>query len=158
MQEQPMLGPGTIDPDALRRAEAVVERYRATYIHEWAPAALDEMEATVMQICRYAKDPDCAPNLLNEQRDRLGRLAHDMKGQAGTFGLELLHDFAASLYDVAASAKRVRERQAEIFLGLVMAMRTALSAATNSPDGTIAAGIERELRRSLRAIARRGLN
>ena len=42
--------PGSIDPDALRQAEDVIEQLRWTYIREWAPAAMSEIEGAVQGV------------------------------------------------------------------------------------------------------------
>ncbi len=149
------IGQGTIDPSALKRAEAVIERLRWVYICEWAPDALDEMEAAVLALRRYA---DSGEDSETGRRNAVLRLSHEMKGQAGTFGLDLLADFAASMHAVAAGTQRIGVREADVFLAHVMAMRTALSTVANAPDGLLHAGLEKELRRSLRQIVRQNLN
>jgi|GEM_PF-1496720 len=154
--EQKNLGRGPIDPTALKRAEAVIDQLRWVYICEWAPEALDEMEAAVLALRRYAKKEDETGEV--ERHDAVLHLSHDMKGQAATFGLDLLADFAASMHAVAAATRRIGVREADVFLAHIMAMRTALSGAADDPDGLLSTGLERELRTSLRQIVRRTLN
>lgn len=144
-----------IDPAALKRAEAAIDRLRRVYICEWAPDALDEMEAAVLALRRYANRDGTNEA---ERHDALLRLSHDMKGQAGTFGLDLLADFAASMHAVAAGNRCLGVREADVFLAHIMAMRTALSAAACDPDGVPGTALERELRRGLRRIVRQNLN
>lgn len=147
------IGQGAIDPSALKRAEAVIERLRWVYICEWAPDALDEMEAAILALRRYA-----GKGGEKKRHDAVLRLSHEMKGQAGTFGLDLLADFAASIHAVAAGTQRIGVREADVFLAHIMAMRTAVSTAAGDPDGLPGAALEKELRRGLRQIVRRNLN
>lgn len=148
-------GLGTIDPAALKQADIAVERLRWIYIHDWAPEALDEMEAAVLSLRRYAKAGGSTDAV---RRDALLRLTHDMKGQAGTFGVEILHDFATSLHNVAKATTRIGVREADVFLAHIMAMRTALTAVASNPEGRLRHSLERELRGNLGRITRRWLN
>lgn len=148
-------GAAPADAAALRRAETAIERLRWAYICEWAPDALDEMEAAVLALRGYA---GAGATGAAARRGALLRLSHDMTGQAATFGLDLLADFAASLHALAAAAPRIGAREADVALAHVMAMRTALASAAGDPEGIPSARLERELRLRLRTILRRTLN
>jgi hypothetical protein len=81
-----------------------------------------------------------------------------MKGQAGTFGLDLLTDFAASMHAVVSAAVMMGQRQSDVCLGHIMAMRTALRAASCEPAGLLDPKLERQLRSDLRRIVRKTFN
>ncbi len=146
--------PGAIDPEALRRAEAVVEQLRWTYIREWAPAAMKEIEAEVQAIDRAAR----AEANGSAHCEIIARLTHDMKGQAGTFGLQLLHDFAESLHGLARQVETVGPREAAVFQAHATAMRSVLSDISSSPEAELDTALERELRDGLRKLARLHFN
>ncbi|MCA8927223.1 MAG: Hpt domain-containing protein [Alphaproteobacteria bacterium] len=146
---------GPTDPTAVERARAVVERLRWVYVCDWAPEALDEMEAAVLALRRYAREGEDGEAA---RHDAVLRLSHAMKGQAHTFGLDLLADFAASIHAIARAARRIGEREADVVLAHILAMRTALSAAANDADGLVHTGLERDLRQNLRRIVRSTLN
>ncbi|MCG8650029.1 MAG: Hpt domain-containing protein, partial [Pirellulales bacterium] len=79
-----------LDPEALERAYAAVRRLRQIYVQEWAPAALDDLEQAI----------DLARASRSDRRTYLAviyRLAHDLRGQGGTFGLDVLSEIGASL-------------------------------------------------------------
>tara|TARA_R110002096_G_scaffold105174_3_gene231656 strand:+ start:1753 stop:2223 length:471 start_codon:yes stop_codon:yes gene_type:complete len=152
---QEALDLGTIDPAVLKRAEAVVERLRWVYIREWAPEVLSEMEAAVLGINQYAKR---GPVMEGKRRDALLRLCHDMQGQAGTFGLELLADFATSMHKIGEASPVIRDRQADVLVAHIMAMRTALRAVAADPDGALSEGLHKELRRDLRKLRQKPFN
>ena len=52
--QQNMITVGSIDPAALQRAKETVEQLRWLYIREWAPEALNEMEAAVLALQQYS--------------------------------------------------------------------------------------------------------
>ena len=67
------------DLGALERAQAAVDRLKEVYIADWGPAALADMYEALARIGR--------PGAASENNlQALYRLAHDMKGQGGTFG------------------------------------------------------------------------
>lgn len=145
-----------IDPDALRRMEDVIEQLRWTYIREWAPAAMQELEAASRDLCQAAAAGD--RTAAADSRAAILRVTHDMKGQAGTFGLDLLQDFAASLHHFAAPDSAAAVRQAELCQAHVSAMRTALADVSIQPEGLVSDMVEQELRDGLRKLARMRFN
>lgn len=145
-----------IDPDALRRVEDVIEQLRWTYIREWAPAAMQELEAASRGLCHAAAAGHT--ETAAESRAIILRVTHDMKGQAGTFGLDLLQDFAASLHHFAEPDSEAPIRQAELCQAHVSAMRTALADVSTQPEGLVSDMLERELRDGLRKLARLRFN
>lgn len=74
-----------LDPDALARAEAALQRLSSQYL-QWAAADLAELEANLAQL------PGDASAL-----QRMFVVAHDMKGQAGTFGYPLVTELGNRL-------------------------------------------------------------
>ncbi len=82
-------GDGDIDPDALARAEAALARLASDYL-SWAEADCAALRACLAEIA--AHPADAADGLW-----RLFRIAHDMKGQAGTFNFPLITDVAGRL-------------------------------------------------------------
>ena len=148
--------PGAIDPDAMRRVEDVIEQLRWTYIREWAPAAIEELESASWGLCHAVTDHDTES--IEANRNAILRITHDMKGQAGTFGLELLQDFAGSLHHFAAAENPGGKRQAELCRAHVTAMRTALSDVSAHPNGAQDKALEKELRDGLRRLARLRFN
>ncbi len=147
---------GAIDPDTMRRVEDVIKQLRWTYIRDWAPAAIEELETASSSLCRAVAENDSATAGANQ--DAILRLTHDMKGQAGTFGLELLQDFAASLHHFAQSENHSKSRQADLCRAHVTAMRTALSDVSSHPDGALDTHLEQELLNGLRRLAQMGFN
>lgn len=78
-----------LDPDGLARAEAALSRLSDSYL-TWAEADCAALAACLADIAADPTDP--ADGLW-----RLFRIAHDMKGQAGTFGYPLVTEIARRL-------------------------------------------------------------
>lgn len=110
-----------LDPTDLARAEAALARLAADY-QIWLAADLDAMRA-----CQGQADG----------AERLYRLAHDVKGQAATFGFALVGTIAGRLCALLRS-----ERGANGRVGAHLdAMTEALALGPNGAD----AGTERNL-------------
>lgn len=82
----------TLDPAALKRAEAALAAIQHRYI-EWAEADYARLDAAwaAWAACATAPDPEGA--VLR----RLFQIAHDMKGQAATFDYPLVSDLGNRL-------------------------------------------------------------
>ena len=66
--------PSGMDAVATERARAAIEKLKLSYLTEWAPATIDELDRR-LQLARSV--PSTAP----EHLEAAFRLAHDMKGQ-----------------------------------------------------------------------------
>jgi HPt (histidine-containing phosphotransfer) domain-containing protein len=74
-----------LDPDALARAEAALQRLSGQYL-QWARTDMAALEAN---LARVPDDPTALK--------RMFTVAHDMKGQAGTFGYPLVTELGNRL-------------------------------------------------------------
>jgi chemotaxis protein histidine kinase CheA len=75
-----MGGPGAIDPDVLEKAEQVIAEMADDYIH-WAREDIGKLASAFDEL---AADPS------EEKLDAVFQIAHDMKGQGGSFGYDLV--------------------------------------------------------------------
>ena len=87
--------PAAISPEALARAHAAVQRLSETYIAEVAPANLAELESLVEAARQSPADR-------RTHATAIYRIAHDMKGQGGAFGLPLLSEIGSRLCSITA--------------------------------------------------------
>jgi hypothetical protein len=90
-----------IDPAALARAEAALAALEGRYI-AWAEADLARLEAAWADLAAGSEGAGDIPS--GPARRRLFSVAHDMKGQAATFGYPLVGDFANCLCRIVESA------------------------------------------------------
>lgn len=92
------------DLGALERAQAAVDRLKEVYISDWGPAALADMYEALARIGR--------PGAANEASfQAFYRLAHDMKGQGGTFGFPLLTHIGEVLCRMTADRRDAGETE-----------------------------------------------
>lgn len=105
-----------IDPEALARAEAALAALGGDYL-TWAANDIDRLRAAVATLRRAGA----------EQRPDAARLvfaiAHDVKGQAATFGYPLLSRFGAALCRLTANGEAACATRAEALvaaMGLVL--------------------------------------
>jgi hypothetical protein len=92
------------DLGALERAQAAVDRLKEVYIADWGPAALADMYEALARIGR--------PGAASESSfQAFYRLAHDMKGQGGTFGYPLLTHIGEVLCRMTADRRDAGETE-----------------------------------------------
>lgn len=77
-------GPGAVDPAALERAEKVIASMADSYL-EWVQEDMKRLQAAYDRLATAADD-DARRNVLDE----VFQVAHDMKGQGGSFGYDLI--------------------------------------------------------------------
>ena len=82
-----MGGPGAVDPERLARAEAVIEKMTASYL-DWVEADLKKLDAHLTSLKPGAADAA-------ERIDLIYRTSHDIKGQGGSFGYQLMTEIGA---------------------------------------------------------------
>ncbi len=75
-------GPGAVDPSVLERAEAVITNLADNYL-EWVQEDFDKI---IEAFDRLKNEPD------NQEKnlDDVFQIGHDMKGQGGSFGYDLI--------------------------------------------------------------------
>ncbi len=78
---------------ALERAEAEMAEAAARYV-EWVQDTMRELNA----LHRQAIDAEAASLERREALKGIGRIAHELRGQGGTFGFPLITAFAGSLF------------------------------------------------------------
>ena len=80
-------GPGAVDAARLKRAEAVIEKMTSDYL-DWVEHDLSSLEANVAGLKPGAPDAQ-------QRVDDIYRTAHDIKGQGGSFGYDLMTEIGA---------------------------------------------------------------
>ncbi len=101
------------------RVDAIVERLSAEYL-----AKVEQNIATLSTaIDAAANDPALVP----EKIGRIAKIAHDMKGQGGSFGYPIMSAIAASLVDVCRAVPNPDPAQLPTLSAHIDALRTALA-------------------------------
>lgn len=126
-----------IDEQALARAEQLFAEMAEDY-PDWVQAQLDRLYA----LHRRAVDhPDQRGAVLKE----LFAIAHDLKGQGGTFGYPLVTAFATSLNRFTVGRTVVTDSNVEIIKAHIDAMRAVIRDRVSGDGGDIGKALARGL-------------
>ena len=99
-------GPGAVDLDTLDRAEAVIADMTDNYV-EWAAKDLENIHQALEELKAEKKD----------QKGTLARifqLAHDMKGQGGSFGYTLMTILGGTLCNFVENLEAAGSAEVEV--------------------------------------------
>jgi len=132
-------GAGEIPLNLLEEAEAQLERAALDFT-EWARTYL----AKLARLCEQALEQKAGRR---KQFDEINMLAHELRGQGGTFGYPLISIFGKMLYDATGSSCREDDNTVEIVKAHIDAMRAVLRDKVSGDGGMIG----RELLASLKA-------
>ena len=136
--------PGGLRPEeAIERARIALVDFRDTY-EEWVAEDVKRLKAESNRIL-------AAPGQSQPHVERLYRIAHEMRGQAATFGLPLLTEIGNYLCRFVEKMGAPRDRDLEILDLHVEAMRLVV-AEGGAPDGPATS----DMMAGLRAIAESG--
>ncbi len=75
-------GPGAVDPEVLERAESVIANLADNYL-EWVQEDFEKITEAFEELKKQGDDSA-------EVLERIFQVAHDMKGQGGSFGYHLI--------------------------------------------------------------------
>ena len=101
-------GPGAVDLATLERAERVIEQMADSYL-EWVQEDLVRMDAAYKALAAATGDRKA-------EAEQVFQIAHDIKGQGGSFGYDLMSLIANELC-------RLIERQDKFGTGEVQAVK-----------------------------------
>lgn len=108
-----------IDPQAMAQAEEALAQMAEDY-PDWVKAVIEQLA----EQHRRAVD---TPHERRSHSEKIRRIAHDMKGQGGTFGYPLITDFAASLYEFTAPNVGMTDNHVEIIKAHIDSMRVVIN-------------------------------
>ena len=125
------LAPGDagISDEALAEAEAALSAMAEDY-PDWVSSLIDRLAE---QHRRCVDTPEERKEFFAE----VGRIAHDMKGQGGTFGYPLITAFADSLHGFATTKGELTDNHVELIKTHVDAMRVVIKDRVSGDGGEI---------------------
>ena len=132
-----------LDADALAKAEEALASASQDY-PQWALQTVAQMTA----LHKQCQQPDAATI---ELFDRLRRMAHDLKGQGGTFGYPLVTSIAQSLHRFVSPGEKATVTRLEIIKSHIDALRVVLKEQIKSEGGDsgkmLLAGLQAAIRK-----------
>jgi CheY-like chemotaxis protein len=130
---------GEMPANILEEAEAEMEK-AATDFTDWAGGYLAKLSG-------YCEEAMTKSDGRRKYFNEINLLAHELRGQGGTFGYPLMSTFGKMLYDVTGSECREDDNALEIVKAHIDAMRAVLREKIAGSGGKIG----QELRKSLEA-------
>lgn len=117
------------DDDLLTEAQEALNEMAEDY-PDWVMTVIDEL----FEVHRRCVDDEASRKGYFE---RINAIAHDMKGQGGTFGYQLITDFAEGLYNFTAKGSGLSDSHVEIIKAHIDAMRVVIRERIDGDGGTI---------------------
>lgn len=117
------------DNNLLSEAEEIFNEMAEDY-PDWVSSILDDL---------FEAHRRCVDDDLNRKAyfERINSIAHDMKGQGGTFGYELITDFSEGLYNFTAKGSGLSDNHVEIIKAHIDAMRVVIRDRIHGDGGSI---------------------
>ena len=109
--------PFMLPEDVLANAEASLKREAEGFI-DWAKQYLDHLARLVVMAKELSER--------TQNFEQINLIAHELRGQGGTFGYPLITVFAKSLYDVTKPPCREDDASLEIVKAHIDSMRTVI--------------------------------
>ncbi len=122
-------GIGAISPETLAAAEAALEQMSEDY-PDWVSGLIGKMTE---QHSRCVDTPENRRDFFEE----INHIAHDMKGQGGTFGYPLITDFSESLENFTSTRNDIDDRMVELVKAHIDAMRAVIKGRVKGDGGEI---------------------
>lgn len=134
------LAPGktTISQEALEEAEKALNKMSEDY-PDWVSGLIVKLQE------QHGRCVD-TPEKRHEFFEEINHIAHDMKGQGGTFGYPLITNFADSLYGFTIKRPgEISDNQIELVKSHVDAMRAVIRGRVSGDGGEIGAELSKSL-------------
>ena len=122
-------GPGEFSPDILAQAEEEMERSSVEFT-DWALGYLK-------QLSQHCDEALASPGDRRKQFEEINLLAHELRGQGGTFGYPLVTTFAKMLYDFTGPQGAQEDSAVEIVKAHVDALRVVIREKISGDGGQI---------------------
>lgn len=122
--------PGKFAVAALEEAMAELDKFAEDY-PDWVQGQVRELYDLV------AKTRDKEENRRTTEFKRINEIAHDMRGQGGTFGYPLVTTVADSLYNFTGSRSSARDSHVEIVKSHIDTMNAVIKERVEGDGGIL---------------------
>ena len=129
------------DEDLMSAAEEALNEMAEDY-PDWVMSVIDEL---------FEVHRRCVDDEVNRKGyfERINSIAHDMKGQGGTFGYQLITDFAEGLYKFTSKGSGLSDSHVEIIKAHIDAMRVVIRERVEGDGGDIGSELKKGLQDSV---------
>ena len=134
-------GPATIDVAALNAATAALEKMAEDY-PDWVAKNIEELRTHHVRCVDTPADRSRRYAMMRE-------IAHDMKGQGGTFGYPLMTTFATSLYDCTSPRSGTTDDHVEIIKSHIDSMSAVIKDRVKGSGGEIGKALTQGLKAAI---------
>ena len=130
------------DEELMAQAQEALNDMSEDY-PDWVMTVIDEL----FEVHRRCVDDD-----INRKGyfERINAIAHDMKGQGGTFGYQLITDFAEGLYNFTSTGAGLTDNHVEIIKAHLDAMRIVIRERIEGGGGEIGNELKKGLEMSVK--------
>ncbi|MBT5186291.1 MAG: hypothetical protein HOH19_14600 [Kordiimonadaceae bacterium] len=129
------------DEDILAGAQDVLDELAEDY-PDWVMGVIENL---------FEVHRRCVDDEVNRKGyfENINGIAHDMKGQGGTFGYQLITDFAEGLYNFTSTGAGLSDSHVEIIKAHIDAMRVVIRERIDGDGGEIGSELKKGLEASV---------
>lgn len=135
-----------IDPAALEKANAALDQMKEDY-PDWVQKHIEELRLS------HARCVD-TPNDRTKHYSRMREIAHDMKGQGGTFGYPLITTFATSLYEFVGTRAGTTDNHIEVIKSHIDSMAAVIKDRVKGGGGEIGQALTKGLHEAIERFSK----
>jgi hypothetical protein len=139
-------GLGKLNPEDVQFDTAVLEAAMQT-LNDMSEEYPDWVSSLIAKLADEHRRCVDSPEERRDHFRQINTIAHDMKGQGGTFGYELISVFSDGLYEFTRLGAGMSDNHVEIIKSHIDSMRVVIKDRINGDGGEIGM----ELKRSLEA-------
>ncbi len=136
--------PATISSEALKKAQIAIDEMAEDY-PDWAIGQVD-------QLAEKHKRLIFSPDARTEHYKEIHRIAHDLKGQGGTFGYPLVSTISEALYRITVKDAKYTDAEVEIIKAHIDSIRIVLQTREKDPESVTGQRVQRALDAVIRKL------
>lgn len=133
-----------ISAEALQKAQSVIDEMAQDY-PDWAIGQVDQLGEKHKRLV-------FSPEARAEHYKEVHRIAHDMKGQGGTFGYPLVSTLAEALYRMTDTNAKYTDAEVEIIKAHIDFIRIVLQTREKDPESVTGKRVQRALEAVIRKL------
>lgn len=142
-------GPPSFDLEALKKAEAEFEKLAEEY-PDWVQDSLAALSE------EWTGAASCSPKERAPHFSKINDLAHEMRGQGGTFGYPLISAFGKSLFSFTGPQAGRSDNHMEIIKAHIDAMKAVIGGRVEGDGGETGRQLEKALEAAIKKYSPEG--